>query len=257
MKTVKLILVIAAMCLGAGLSTPIHAQAAATNRLSPKALVADLYREHDQKRSPFFQTRSRALLYKYFEKSLADLIWKDALHAKGEVGAIDGDPLYDAQDMEIKKFAIGKPVYDSGKARVNVTFENFGQKKTLIFILENGRSGWKINDIDYGESGTLRRWLKEESANKQDHNFEGIYRVGSVTCTVKPIKMAFEVRWTQGKETMIFFYDTASEQAGGKKIFNSEDKGKGKDQFVFDDDSYQSGKFLRADGKELLVTKIK
>jgi len=165
MKTAKLILVIAAMCLGAGLATPVHGQAAA-NRLSPRVLVADLYREHDRKRGPFFQTRSRALLYKYFEKSLTDLIWKDAVHAKGEVGAIDGDPLYNAQDMEIRKFAIAKAVYDSGKARVNVSFENFGQPKTLIFILGNGRTGWKIDDIDYGESGTLRGWLKEGIANK-------------------------------------------------------------------------------------------
>lgn len=257
MKTVKLILVIAAICLASGLSIPVLGQTAASNRLSPNALVADLYRAHDRKRSPFFQTRSRALLYKYFEKSLADMIWNDAVKAKGEVGAIGADPLYDAQDMEIKKFVIGKPVYDSGKARVNVSFENFGQKKTLIFILGNGRSGWKINDIDYGESGTLRGWLKEESANKQGHNFEGTYRVGDTTCTVKPIKMAFEVRWAKRKGTMIFFYDTASEQSGGKKIFNSEDKAKGKDQFVFDDDRYQSGKFVRADGKELPVTKGK
>ena len=50
---------------------------------------------------------------KYFVKSLADLIWKDAHGPKGEVGAIDGDPLYDAQDMEIKKFAIGETVSES------------------------------------------------------------------------------------------------------------------------------------------------
>src|SRR6266403_1652455 len=98
---------------------------------SPDALVRELYRVHNQKHSPFFQTRSRALLYKYFEKSLADLIWKDAVTAKGEVGALDGDPLYDAQDVEIKKFAIGKARYESGKALVTVTFENFGQPKSF------------------------------------------------------------------------------------------------------------------------------
>jgi hypothetical protein len=82
---------------------PVYGQRAGINRLSPNALVADLYRVHNQKHSPFFQTRSRALLYKYFEKALADMLWKDAVKSKGEVGAIDGDPLYDAQDMEIKK----------------------------------------------------------------------------------------------------------------------------------------------------------
>ena len=73
--------------------------------VTPEAMVADLYKQHDAKKSPFFQTKNRALVDKYFTKTLADLIWKDATTAKGEVGAIDGDPLYNAQDIEIKNFA--------------------------------------------------------------------------------------------------------------------------------------------------------
>ena len=166
MKILKPTLVIALLFLAAGLSLavcgPVYGQTARSNRLSPNALVADLYRVHNQKHSPFFQTRSRALLYKYFEKGLADMIWKDAVNSKGEVGAIDGDPLYNAQDMDIKKFAIGEPGYGDGKARVNVTFENFGQKKTIVFILINGRTGWRINDLDYSDGDTLRGYLKGE-----------------------------------------------------------------------------------------------
>jgi hypothetical protein len=161
MKTVKSILVIAAMCFAAGLSISVRAQP--TKRLSPDALVSDLYRAHNGKHSPFFQTRSRALLYKYFEKSLADMIWKDAVGSKKEVGAIDGDPLYDAQDMDIKKFTIGKPTYENGKSLVSVSFENFGQQKTIVFILVNGHSGWRISDLDYGQGRTLRGDLKGTS----------------------------------------------------------------------------------------------
>src|SRR5437660_8419198 len=157
MKRAKPILIIGAICL----SFVVHAQTKAINRLSPEALVADLYREHNRKHSPFFQTRSRALLYKYFEKNLADMIWKDAVRSKGEVGAIDGDPLYDAQDMEIKKFAIDKATFASGKARVNVRFENFGQQKNIVFVLVNGKTGWRISDIEYGEGRTLVGELKE------------------------------------------------------------------------------------------------
>ncbi len=164
MKTVKSILVIAAMCFTAGISISVHAQPAATKRLSPDALVSDLYREHNRKHSPFFQNRSRALLYKYFEKSLADMIWKDAANSKKEVGAIDGDPLYDAQDMDIKKFVIGKPSYEAGKSRVSVSFENLGQQKTIVFILVNGRSGWRISDLDYGQGRTLKGELKGTSS---------------------------------------------------------------------------------------------
>src|SRR6266852_6285172 len=156
MKSVKPILwFIAVLFLATNFSFSAKGQTTSSNRLSPNALVADLYRVHDRKHRPFFQTRSRALLYKYFEKGLADMIWKDAVNSKGEVGAFDGDPLYDAQDMEIKKFAIGTPSYADGKATVKVTFENFGQPKSFTFILVNGRTGWRISDIDYGESGTL------------------------------------------------------------------------------------------------------
>ncbi len=77
------------------------------------------------------------------------------------MGAIDGDPLYDAQDMEIKKFAIAKATYESGIAKVPVSFENFGKKKTIIFLLANGRTGWRIRDIDYGEGRTLVGDFKE------------------------------------------------------------------------------------------------
>ena len=160
MKKVKPIVFIAGLLLSVWVSVPALAQANAAKPISPDALVADLYKANKQKRSPFFQTRSRALLYKYFEKSLADLIWKDAVHSKGEVGAIDGDPLYDAQDMEIKKFAIKKPRYEEGRALVDVTFENFGKPQTIMYIVVKGKTGWRIRDIVYSEGRTLRSELK-------------------------------------------------------------------------------------------------
>jgi hypothetical protein len=162
MKFITPILFIAVLLvsISATPSGTAYSQTRSAVRLSPNALVADLYRAHNRKQSPFFQTKSRALLYKYFEKGLADMIWKDAVTAKGEVGALDGDPLYDAQDTEIKNFGIGKPTYEAGKARVKVTFTNLGQSKSFVFTLVNGRTGWRINDIDYGEGRSLRGYLK-------------------------------------------------------------------------------------------------
>ena len=164
MRILKLLFLIGLLFPAAGVSLSsngsVFAQRTAAVRLSPNALVADLYRAHNHKHSPFFQTRSHALVYQYFEKGLADLIWKDAVTSKGEVGALDGDPLYDAQDTEIKKFVIGQPIYESGKARVNVTFTNFGVTKSFVFTLINERGGWRISDIDYGEGRSLRGYLK-------------------------------------------------------------------------------------------------
>ena len=150
-----------ALLLATTVSSNVCAQSQRNLKPSPGVLVTDLYKAHQRKHSPFFQTRSRALLYKYFEKSLANLIWKDAVGSKGEVGVIDGDPLYDAQDMEIKNFVIARATYDQGKAKVAVSFENFGKQKTIVFVLVNSRVGWRISDIDYGEGRTLAGEFKE------------------------------------------------------------------------------------------------
>ncbi len=161
MKVIRTAILITAALISTHTNPPVSGQSAPAQRWSPDALVSDLYQAARQKRSPFFQTRSRALLYKYFEKGIADLIWKDAVHSKGEVGAIDGDPLYDAQDMEIKKFSIKKPRFEEGRALVDVTFENFGKPQTIMFIVVKGKTGWRIRDIVYSEGRTLSSELKE------------------------------------------------------------------------------------------------
>jgi hypothetical protein len=138
-----------------GISFAARGQSRANQNLSPNALVADLYRQHNLKRSPFFQTRSRARVDRYFTRRLADLIWKDARASKGEVGALDGDPLYNAQDMKIKRFSIGSPKYSNGGAEVRVSFENFGKKNELVFQLVKDRNGWRIDDIKYDDGTTL------------------------------------------------------------------------------------------------------
>src|SRR4051812_12745702 len=154
---VRAILLAAAFIIAAGGGS--FGQTSATS--TPDGLVKELYRVHNAKHSPFFQTRNRALLDKYFEKPLADLIWKDARTSKGEVGVIDGDPLYDAQDMEIKKFAIAKPRHETDRAMVDANFENLGQKKTITYIVVKGKTGWRIRDIVYGEGRTLKSEFKD------------------------------------------------------------------------------------------------
>ena len=155
MKPTTRILMAASFLLIASISFDAQGQSRRNQKRSPKALVADLYRQHNLKRSPFFQTRSRARVDRYFTKRLADLIWKDARESKGEVGALDGDPLYNAQDMKIKHFSIGSPKYSNGKAEVSVSFENFGKKNELVFQLVRDRNGWRIDDIKYDDGTTL------------------------------------------------------------------------------------------------------
>jgi hypothetical protein len=238
------------------------AAASGATPTAPDALVADLYKQHDAHKSPFFQAKNRALVDKYFTKATADLIWKDATRKnQNEVGALDGDPLYNAQDTDIKNFKVGAAnVADikSDKATVIVTFDNFGQKQTLKFLLVQEKGAWKINDIDYGEAGTLVKWLRDEYSGKAegppDNRFEGKYQVGDTTCTVKAIKMAFEVRWAKGSGVETFYANDDESNPS----FSSEDKDGGfENTFAFDDGTYNTGKFLRADGKELPIKRLK
>ena len=153
----------------AALAQPKTAAPSAAN--APDALVSSLYAAQKAKRSPFFQTKSRALVDKYFSKDLADLIWKDAVTSQksGEVGAIDGDPLFNAQDMKITAFVIGKPEYDkaaSDKATVAVTFRNFGKPDKVSFLLQqDAAKNWKIADIRYKDGTSLKGILTD--AQKQ------------------------------------------------------------------------------------------
>lgn len=219
-----------------------------------KELVADLYKQHDAQKGPFFQTKDRAAVDKYFTKQLADLIWKDATTSEGEVGAIDGDPLYDAQDMEIKNFAIGDAVIKADAATVPVTFLNFGKKVTITFSLKQENKAWKIDNISYTRGDSLMKWLTETypdagKVNKNDGAFDGKYIVGDTSCTVRPSKMTYEVKWAKGSGIENFFFKEGN-------TFESNADGR-VNQFVFDDENYNSGTFYRADGKTFAIKRAK
>ncbi len=229
-------------------------------KVSPDAVVKELYDLHKKQKGPFFETKNRALINKFFDKTLADFIWNELNSNSDEAGVLDFDVLYNAQDFDIKKFAVSEPKITGEKAEVTASFENFGEKQNIIFLMVKSGNSWKISDIKYNNKDTLLGYFKEDAKNKTSNNtdetgdFEGTYQVGDTTCTIKPIKMAFELKWSKGSSTMIFFYD--SETSGGL-TYASEDGGKGKDKFVFDDESLSTGKFIRADGKEMSVKKVK
>jgi len=143
--------------------------------------VKKLYATHDAGNSPFFQSKNRALVDRYFHKELADLIWKDAVCQKknGGICNLDFNVPYatnggDRQDAS--EFKIGKPQYGEGNlklADVAVTFklfatkENPGETITILYRLEQGKAkDWKISDIFFPEneesSSSLKRILAKQ-----------------------------------------------------------------------------------------------
>ena len=150
---------------------------------APDAVVKNFYAAHDAGKSPFFQTKSRALVDRFFNKELADLIWQDALCQQKEGGIcnLDFNVPYatnggDRQDAS--QFKIGKPEYGEGNAQladVPVTFKLFAaqDKKaatiTILYRIEQGKSKeWKISDIYFPgndeSSNSLKRILSSEPA---------------------------------------------------------------------------------------------
>ncbi|MEY2521431.1 MAG: hypothetical protein QOF24_3190 [Verrucomicrobiota bacterium] len=139
----------------------------AETKLGPDAIVENLYKAQKGNMGPFHQTKNRALVDRYFMKDLADMIWKDAVTAKGEVGVIDFDPMFGSQDPQISDFKINKSGWtadakfgDEDKASVEVTFKNQGKKQTVVFVFDQDKTkSWKISDIRYPNDISLRNLL--------------------------------------------------------------------------------------------------
>jgi hypothetical protein len=139
------------------LVTALAAAISIAGDLSPKDLVAQLYQAHGSKHDPLDETAS---LGRYFDPALLKLYLKDKQEANGEVGRLDGDPLYNAQDMEIKDFSVSAPEMTGGDARVTVNFKNLGKPTRVVFMLSRTANGWKISDIRYDDGSSLKKILE-------------------------------------------------------------------------------------------------
>jgi len=153
----------------AGAATPVKAQqqtaSVAAQGTAAETVVQDLYRVHAEEfrtsRFRIMSGKDRKLLDKYFDKNLADLIWKDLTTHVGEVGVLDFDPFYNAQDADIKNLKVSPAVVEGDKASSTVTFTNYGKKEKLIYTLVKQNGAWKISDINYGEGNTLLKFFAE------------------------------------------------------------------------------------------------
>ena len=109
--------------------------------ISPKKIVTDLYLAHGGKAEPLQYPASKKLFGAYFENRLMSLFLKDQSESQGEVGKIDFDPLYAAQDFEIKDFSVVLVVQRKDSAEVAASFKNMGTSKKIVFLLSNTAQG--------------------------------------------------------------------------------------------------------------------
>jgi hypothetical protein len=127
--------------------------------LTARDVVAQLYQAHRSKHDPLNET---PLLGRYFDAALLKFYLRDQRQANGEVGRLDGDPLYNAQDFKITDFTISPPETAGGETRVTVRFKNFGKPICVDYLLTRTGDGWKISDIRYDDGSSLRKILQSD-----------------------------------------------------------------------------------------------
>ena len=127
---------------------------------SPDSVVRELYRVHNDGRGRVFDAKGKNYIYRFFDQKLADLIWKNISETpEGEVGNLDFDPLYNAQDTKITNFQVSIMVLDGDESTVIVSFRNFGQRTRIRFKLHHGKEGWRISNLIYGDGSDLFKIL--------------------------------------------------------------------------------------------------
>jgi hypothetical protein len=128
-----------AVLLATGAASPVHAQDLGAAR----AFVAELYAGYGRKPEPDYVGRQAAAV---FSPRLVRLMRRDAARAKGEVGALDGDPICDCQDYEIKRVEIAVAAAGAGRATATVRFRNFGEARTVTLDLVRINRNWRVDD---------------------------------------------------------------------------------------------------------------
>jgi hypothetical protein len=137
-----------------------HAAQRAQPTNSPDSVIRELYRVHNNGKGGVFEAKGKKYIYKFFDQKLADLIWKDITETpEGDVGRLDFDPLYNAQDTGITNFQIGKPVVEGDNSTVLVTFRNFRKPTRVKFEMHNGQEGWRIKNVVYSDKSDLVKIL--------------------------------------------------------------------------------------------------
>lgn len=128
--------------------------------ISPRALVSKLYALRSKEGDPLRNPTDRKSLGQYFTVRLARLYVQDQVDAKGEVGRVDSDPLYYAQDFDITDFQVSEPAASKGGSVVVVTFRNIDKPCRVELHVVKTKAGWRISDIDYEDGKTLRGILE-------------------------------------------------------------------------------------------------
>jgi hypothetical protein len=133
----------------------------------PEDVVAWIYRDFafDAIMAPYWKNASlieqaREILLLYFTEEIASLILKDRQCVKEthEICKLDFDPIFASQDPGAMDLQI-LPADKSNTVRVQFLYPGNGEKISLSYEIEKTNRGWRIRDIIYSNTRSLRKLL--------------------------------------------------------------------------------------------------
>jgi hypothetical protein len=143
-----------ALCLG----LQAVAQAVAPDQ-NPKDFITAIYHSYQGKGAKGIPLNS-PVLRRLLTPDLMKLIDDDGKRAarKHQPPELDGDVFVDAQEWEVKAFAVDVEDEAADKATAKVTFNNFNQVSIVTLALVKLNGAWRVDDIS-GSDGSLRKLL--------------------------------------------------------------------------------------------------
>lgn len=145
----------------AGLLT-MTAPAQAQSLPEAQTFVAGLYSAYQRKPDPDYLGKQ---IGQVFAPDLIALIKREAASVpKGDVGALDGDPICDCQDWQISNIEVAVSAPKAGVAQADVRFRNAGEARQVRLDLVAVQGRWRVGDVHTPEMPSLAKLLQDSIA---------------------------------------------------------------------------------------------
>lgn len=140
----------------------IAASAQAQDLPAAQTFVTGLYSAYQRQPGPDYLGKQ---IGEVFAPDLIALIRREAASVpKGDVGALDGDPICDCQDWQISKVEVTVSAPKPGAAEADVRFQNAGEPRQVRLDLVAVQGRWRVGDVHTADMPSLAKMLRDSIA---------------------------------------------------------------------------------------------
>lgn len=123
--------------------------AVAQDQSTPHAVVSEIYSYYNDNGSMGVWPTDPTMRPLFTDRLMALFDADDAMAERDGMGRLNFDPFVNAQDFALENLSISTLDTSGNEARVQVSFENFGQPMRLVYRLERDAEGsWRIADLE-------------------------------------------------------------------------------------------------------------